>query len=311
MSYFESLLSQSGIAVAAAPGGAPAAAREAPLVEPIEVEAFRELGPDGRPLSGDEPPASTGARLDPQAGLGPGTTPVPAVPEDPTTAATGAPREAPSTVRSAPDGTVGSEAAPSVPPVATPRLEDAARDGPRAQPAPGPKTRQREPGAEQIGQVAAKPPVEGPRRVEAEAPTADSRGLATDAKGKSAPRPEPRLEASGPRTLAQVRTWVAATPATGEVAALAPGSIPATAVESASGREPAGMAPPAPARQRETEPLRPPAPANVSLSIGAIELIVEAPPVPAPAPQPPAPIRRQARAGGGAGYRLRRHYLRP
>jgi hypothetical protein len=310
MSYFESLLSQSGIAVAAAPGPAPVAAREAPSVEPIEVEAVRELGPDGRPLPGDESPALTGARLDPQASFQPGAVPAPAVPQDPTTAATGAPPEAPTTVRSAPDGALGSEAAPPAPPVTTPRLEGAAPDGPRSQPAPGPETRQREPEAAHIGQAASRPPVEGPRRLEAEAPMADSRDPEAAAKSAPAPRLESDPEASGPRTLAEVRTWVAATPAPGEIAAPAPGPTRATAIEATSGPEPTELAPPMPARQRETEPLRPPAPANVSLNIGAIELVVEAPPVPAASPQPPAPQRRQARASGGAGFRLRRHYLR-
>jgi hypothetical protein len=114
----------------------------------------------------------------------------------------------------------------------------------------------------------------------------------------------------GPRTLAQVRTWVAATPAPGEIPVLAREPISATTVEAASDGGPTELVPSALARQGETEPRFPQAPANVSLTIGAIELIVEAPSVPAPSPQPPAPLRPQARAGGGTGFRLRRHYLR-
>ena len=92
MSYFESLLSQSGIAIAPAQVQVPAASKEAPPVEPIEVEAFRELGPDGRPLPGDAPSALPGAQVGPQERFKPGS-------EDPR----GAPRHTPSMHRPAPE----------------------------------------------------------------------------------------------------------------------------------------------------------------------------------------------------------------
>jgi hypothetical protein len=297
MSYFESLLSQSGIAIAPAQVQVPAASKEAPPVEPIEVEAFRELGPDGRPLPGDAPPALPGAPVGSHESF------------EPVSEVGGrTPRQAPSTDLSAPYRAFGSEAAPPEPPLVAPRPEGAAHDRPRTQPAPGLETRDQEPGAEQVGRAAVPPPVEESHRGETESPTTDSRALEPDANRAPAPRPEADLEALGPRTLAQVRTWVAATPAPGEISDLAPEPISSTTVEAASELEPAGIAPLALAPQREPEPRFPPASPNVNLTIGAIELIVEAPPVPAPSPQPPQ--RPQARAGGGAGFRLRRHYLR-
>jgi hypothetical protein len=49
---------------------------------------------------------------------------------------------------------------------------------------------------------------------------------------------------------------------------------------------------------------------NVSLSIGAIELTVEAPAgPPVPSPPPAAPVRAAEPAADGVAQRLRRHYV--
>jgi hypothetical protein len=116
-------------------------------------------------------------------------------------------------------------------------------------------------------------------------------------------------------TIAAVHAWVAAgpTPDGGRDSPAAPDSRPATAAGTAFDfTRPPEQEPSARSGTPPDEAPRPPEPAvqNVSLSIGAIELTVEAPAgPPVPSPPPAAPVRAAEPAADGVAQRLRRHYV--
>jgi hypothetical protein len=110
-------------------------------------------------------------------------------------------------------------------------------------------------------------------------------------------------------SLAEVRTWVAATPET-IVPEASPGT-PSPAVEIEQSVEAAQIGEPLPPR-RLREPLAPPTvEQSFSLHIGTIQLSLEAPPqppveTPHPRPMVPPPAPTQA----SQAVRWRRRYLR-
>lgn len=260
----------------------------------FEIDEIREDTPAA--FAPPTSPAATPSNAPPIVpSIPPATPPVPllsAPAPEPARAKAPAPHDAPALSRpspldAAPDAAPSPASAAVPPPLVTPEQPMLATLTPNA--------------------LAPAAPVRPPQDVAANSPLAHDRTPAASVAPSAPPPP-----GSSP-TLAAVRAWVAAGPSPEERHdRVAPVQMPPSAPEIVAGSDQAaGVARP---QERAVDAATPwrgdPAVAQQTLSIGTIELTIEAPPPVIPdAPPRTPPARSPAPPPDGAVQRLRRHYV--